>query len=369
MSKKLSILLGVIGSLILLLAATYPPAPIGGATGAVAVNNGVATNLVQYISGVGKSHLGPYWTNVNFFTPDDMAYMDESNHVLFILREDSAHTNRVLYIAQEVGLNANNTHDAGQSGMSAVSTRVRAIHDVDGTILPYSNPNPRIVWTMAGDIQNTAEFAFENETNLFFKFYDIDSFTIQFYKIVSCNNFTNPTVMTFGTNRVQMELEAGTQITAKTNLSVLGGLWYGTCPINTNFTAYAAGTAYTLTVTPALLDFGTTDPSITIQNSGTYRIVGRAGIKYTGSTYGSAQTLTLKLRRTNNTAADLASSSRAETMPVLTTYTGGDLMATEEVIYTATAGDIIQIFGSVSALPSAGSVVADSADIIAIRIY
>jgi hypothetical protein len=153
-----------------------------------------------------------------------------------------------------------------------------------------------------------------------------------------------------------------------------GGYFYGLqalntkCPINTNFTSYASGTAYTLTASAQQLAFGTTSPGITIQNAGTYQIVGRAGIKFNGSTYGAAQTITLKLRRTNNTAADLSNSARAVTLPVLTTYTGGDVMETQEAIYTAAAGDIIQLFGSVSALPSAGSVQADSAEIIALRI-
>lgn len=137
----------------------------------------------------------------------------------------------------------------------------------------------------------------------------------------------------------------------------------------TNFTSYAAGTAYTLTATPAQLAFGTTSPSITIQNAGTYLIRGTVGVKYVSATYAGAQTITLKLRRTNNTAADITSGSRAVELPVLTTFTGGDVISPPEVVYTATAGDIVQLFGSVSATPSAGSVTTDSAEIVAIRLY
>jgi hypothetical protein len=135
------------------------------------------------------------------------------------------------------------------------------------------------------------------------------------------------------------------------------------------YTSYAAGTAYTLTATAAQLDFGTTDPSITLSTAGTYLLLAGAGVKYNGATYAGAQTITLKLRRTNNTAADLSNGSRTVELPVLTTFTGGDYMATPQIIYTATAGDIVQLFGSVSATPSAGSVLTDSAEIIAIRLY
>jgi hypothetical protein len=140
-------------------------------------------------------------------------------------------------------------------------------------------------------------------------------------------------------------------------------------PGNTNFTSYASGTAYTLTVTPAQLAFGTTSPSITIQNAGTYTIRAGIGVKYVSATYAGAQTVTLKLRRTNNTPADLTNGGRTVELPVLTTFTGGDVMTTPEIIYTATAGDIVQIFGSISATPSAGSVQTDSAEIVAVRVF
>lgn len=140
-------------------------------------------------------------------------------------------------------------------------------------------------------------------------------------------------------------------------------------PTITNFTSYAVGTPYTLTATPAQLTFGTTSPGITINQAGTYLIRATAGVKYAAATYTGTPTITLKLRRTNNTAADLTNGSRAVELPVLTTFTGGDVMSPPEVIYTAASGDIIQFWGSVSATPSAGSVQTDSAEIIAIRLY
>lgn len=136
-------------------------------------------------------------------------------------------------------------------------------------------------------------------------------------------------------------------------------------PVGTNFVVYAAGTAYTLTATPALLDFGTTDPILTLQDAGTYKITGGVGLKYSAATYAGAQTVTVKLRRTSGSAADLTSGGRTVELPVLTTFTGGDFIGLPPIYYTANAGDVIQIFGSVSATPSAGSVTCDSAEITA----
>lgn len=145
-------------------------------------------------------------------------------------------------------------------------------------------------------------------------------------------------------------------------------VWHA--PLGANrHSAYAAGTAYSLTATPAALDFGTTDPSITISTAGTYMIIAHAGLKYNGATFAANQTATLKLRRTNNTAADLTSASRPVTLDIVTTFTGtAEIVQLPPVFYTATAGDVVTIFGSLSATPSVGSVDTDSAEIIAVRV-
>lgn len=138
---------------------------------------------------------------------------------------------------------------------------------------------------------------------------------------------------------------------------------------SSNFTAYAAGTAYSLTATPALLDFGTTDPTITINTAGTYLIQANVGLKYNGATFGGTQTATLKLRKTSGTPADITSGSRTLTLGIVTGLTGSiETTQVPPVIFTAAAGDIIQVFGSLSATPSAGTVDTDSAEIVAVRL-
>jgi len=146
--------------------------------------------------------------------------------------------------------------------------------------------------------------------------------------------------------------------------------WMMNASLATNFTVYATGTSYNLTATPALLGFGTITPSVTIAIAGTYAVKGTANFTYSGATYAGSQTATIKLRRTNNTPADLPNGSRTATLRIITSITdGAGVNTTPEVIYTASAGDVIQLFGSVSATPSLGNVVCDSAEIICKRLY
>lgn len=144
----------------------------------------------------------------------------------------------------------------------------------------------------------------------------------------------------------------------------------GLTAIPSTYTAYAAGTAHILTSSAALLDFGTTDPTITIATAGTYLIQGRALLRYNAATYAANQSATLNLRRTNNTPADIANTTTTALLRVITATTDTvGVMPLPPVIYTATAGDVISVFGSVSATPSAGSVDCTEASIVAVRIY
>lgn len=154
---------------------------------------------------------------------------------------------------------------------------------------------------------------------------------------------------------------ATTATTARANLGVGGA----------NLSVYASGTAYQLTNTDALLNFGTTDPSLTITSAGVWLILATARIDYTGATFAASRTLNLKLRRTNNTAADIANSTRQGLTDIITTltYTFG-VFALPPVIYTTTNNnDILELWGSISTVPSAGSLDASAAEIIAVKLY
>lgn len=132
--------------------------------------------------------------------------------------------------------------------------------------------------------------------------------------------------------------------------------------------AYGTGTAYSLTNTAAALDFGTTDPAIVIPGSGTWKLSAIVQLNYTGATV-VTETATLKLRRTNNTAADIANTTLLLDLPVATTLTNTyGTFALMRVLYTTTnANDAIAIFGSVSATLGAGTIDATAACLLAER--
>ncbi len=140
-------------------------------------------------------------------------------------------------------------------------------------------------------------------------------------------------------------------------------------PGNNRISAYAAGTAYSLTTSAALLDFGTTDPSITITPSGTYLLFARVHLKYNGATFAANRTVTLKIRKTSGTPADVANTPATFITQVVTTFTAtAGVISLPVVVYAASAGDVLEVWGSVDTGPTAGSLDAVEAELIAIRI-
>lgn len=140
-------------------------------------------------------------------------------------------------------------------------------------------------------------------------------------------------------------------------------------PSFTPTVAYAAGTAYTLTTTSSAVAFGTTSPTITLPASGTYMIWPTAKINYVGATFLSSRTITMKLRRTNNTAADVANSSTASQTQVVTllSFTLGT-PAIPVVAYTGSAGDVISMFAGIDVAPTVGSVQVTEASLVAVQL-
>jgi len=118
----------------------------------------------------------------------------------------------------------------------------------------------------------------------------------------------------------------------------------------------ASGTAAVLTNTSKLLDFGTTDPSMTLTNTGTYRLSCILQVEYNAATV-VAETAAFKLRRTNNTAADLSNTTWTIDLPVATTLTNTyGIITISPIFYSATAGDVLEVWGVVSATLGAGTI-------------
>jgi len=138
-----------------------------------------------------------------------------------------------------------------------------------------------------------------------------------------------------------------------------------------NVAGTASGTVYTLTASSAAVTFGTTQPSATLAQAGTYLLIGRAYLIYNAATFAGTQTATLKLRRTNNTAADVTGATTTATLRIITTTTDTvGIMTMPAVIYTTTnTDDAVAVFGALSATPSVGSVDVNEASVLAIRLY
>lgn len=119
----------------------------------------------------------------------------------------------------------------------------------------------------------------------------------------------------------------------------------------------ATGTGYNLTNTSALLDFSGSDPIVSITQSGTWKIQAGVYINYVGATV-TTQTMTFKLRRTNNTASDIVSLPVALNLTPCTNTTGyGQFIQLPPFWYsTGNTSDIIQLWGNISAALSAGNI-------------
>lgn len=140
---------------------------------------------------------------------------------------------------------------------------------------------------------------------------------------------------------------------------------------NTAVSTYGAGTTYSLTTTPAQIDLGTTDPIRTLTTPGTYLLQSRVYAAYNGATFAAPQTAKIKLRRTNNTAADITNGDTTAQLRILTTTTDSvGALTLPPVIYTTSNNDdSLSLFGEVSATPSAGSVDVREACIVALFLY
>lgn len=169
---------------------------------------------------------------------------------------------------------------------------------------------------------------------------------------------------TGGTSRVLRQSSLGAAVTvSQLGIGDISGM-------GTTATAYGTGTAYVLTNTAAALNFGTTDPAVTLTAAGTYLLMGQVHLAYNAATV-VAETATVKIRRTNNTAADLSPVVVID-LPVATTLTYSyGVVPIPPVIYTTAAtDDAVTIFGNVSATLGAGSIDATAigTSIVALRV-
>lgn len=190
---------------------------------------------------------------------------------------------------------------------------------------------------------------------------------------ISYDNSTYLTAEVDGSTTNEIELPTQTGQSGKvlsTNGTTASWVAMASSPGTNNATAYSSGTVYTLTTTSAKVDFGTTDPQITIPAAGTYLILTNLKIEYAGLTT-ALNSCSFKLRRTNNTATDLTNATTTFNVPVLTlaTGTGGDVDIAAIIYTTSNSNDVIELWGNRSGGLTVGSINVGEASIVAIRIF
>ncbi len=144
----------------------------------------------------------------------------------------------------------------------------------------------------------------------------------------------------------------------------------GTTPLNNIVQTVASGTAYTMTTSYAAVTFGTTSPTVTLLNAGTYTIYVDVQSQLSSATI-TTQSVSFKLRRNNNTPADLTGATFGAPLPVQTAGSElGPAIHIGPIKYTTSGTtDVIEVQGILSASTGAGSVTASACTITAIRAY
>lgn len=144
----------------------------------------------------------------------------------------------------------------------------------------------------------------------------------------------------------------------------------GTTPLNNINQVVATGTVYTLTTSFASVAFGTTSPVLTLANAGTYSIYVDVQTSLVSATT-TTQSVSYKLRRTNNTAADLTGSQFGDPLPVATV--GSPLGPSTHIgpikYTTALTTDTLTVQGAISGALGAGTATVSACTITAIRAY
>lgn len=194
-------------------------------------------------------------------------------------------------------------------------------------------------------------------------------------------SFANPTA-TVGPTAVNgaattaMRSDASPALNQGTNYTLTGNNIIGALQtsdavvLGNTIQTIASGTAYTLTNAMAAVAFGTTSPIVTINSPGTYIIAATVQTHFVGATFASVQTINYKLRRTNNTATDVSGSVFANNLPIVTAITSDGPTTTIIVSYTtALSTDTVQLFGNLSATPSAGSSTVSAVTLTAYRTH
>lgn len=129
---------------------------------------------------------------------------------------------------------------------------------------------------------------------------------------------------------------------------------------------YSIGGDQALTTSPAQL----LTLSVTLATAGTYLLMASCRLDFDAATFSAGESVAIKLRETNTAPADIANAlvnlDTGTTSAESSTFAA---VALPPVVYAATAGDVIQLFGSVADTPYSGSLKAIEGSILAIPMF
>lgn len=158
---------------------------------------------------------------------------------------------------------------------------------------------------------------------------------------------------------------------------------HSTETISTGAKVSPSGNEPSNTLLPAIVDYETADSqaltptptqliglSVTLSETRSYLLVAQIRLDFEVATFEANRTATVKLRRTNNTPGDIANTPQSiETGVVTLEVSTKAVVALPPVVYSASAGDIIQLFGSVDVAPYSGALAAIDGSIVAIPLF
>ena len=132
---------------------------------------------------------------------------------------------------------------------------------------------------------------------------------------------------------------------------------------------YASGTPYTITATGTLATFGSTSPTLSLTTSigAKFKLRARANVQMVGATFDANRTVTVKLRKTTGTAADILNATTSILTDVTTAKSGllASVNIPEVIITAAETPTTVQLWALVDVIPTTGSIVINEASIIA----
>ena len=141
--------------------------------------------------------------------------------------------------------------------------------------------------------------------------------------------------------------------------------------VGLQISTYSSGGIYTFTATTDTLKVGISSMTITLTSSGTYLLFGQFNLIYNAATFAASQVITYNLFRTNNTPGVISNSQSQVRTRIITAITDeAGKYETPTLLYTTVnTNDILTLRGSVSVIPSAGSLQANQSNLLAVRIY